>query len=193
MAARDNGIAPAWFFHVEAREIGDNETLIPLSFWTGDEDITLTIPNAGGGNVSRVYRGGVNLRVNDLKYVADLTNGSTMITVSQVAALTQLLARSYNLRLAPCEIHATSWNNGSLVGVPQLQWAGIIDEGPIATPSYGNDGQIAFTIRSKVMTEMTVTNPAKSSDEHQLRRLAGDTFCRYSSIIGTRKVQWRKD
>lgn len=191
-AARDGSLAPIWFFHVVAR---DHETgaAVPISVWSGDEDITLTVQAADGSNVSRLFTGNVGLSVTGLKYVADLTDNPVTVSLSQIAPVAQLMARGYDLRLAYCEIHASAWAGGGLASTPQLQWVGIVDEGPIATPAAGNDGGINLMVRSEIMAQLTAINPAKSSDEHQRRRQGGDSFCRYSGVIGSREIQWFKD
>lgn len=190
-AARDGAIAPVWFFHVEARDL-QNGAAVPISFWSGDEDITLTLNAADGTTVSRSFRGGCGLQIEDLQYVADLTDNAVTVSLSQIAPAAQLLARGHDLRLAYCEIHAATWIGGVLSGVPQLQWVGIIDEGPLSTPAAGSDGGISLSVRSEIMTQLSAINPAKSSDEHQRRRNSLDGFCRYSGVIGSRKIQWYK-
>ncbi len=111
---------------------------------------------------------------------------------ARLTAVLDALADS-DLRLAPCEIHATSWAGGVFASAPQLQWVGVVDDGPISTPAAGSDGGISLTIRSEIMWMLGATNPAKSSDEHQKRRASGDRFAEYSGIIGERNISWRKD
>lgn len=191
-AARDGAVAPVWFFHVVARD-RDTGAAVPLSVWSGDEDLPLTVTAADGATVSRLFTGGVGLQIAGLKYVADLTDNPVTVSLSQIAPHAQLMARGHDLRLAYCEIHSTVWQRGVFASDPQLQWVGIVDEGPIATPSAGGGGGISLTIRSEIMAQLTAINPAKSSDEHQRRRGALDAFCRYSGVIASRSVQWFKD
>lgn len=191
-AARDGAVAPIWFFHVIVYD-SDTNAAVPISVWSGDEDITLTVQAADGSNVSRLFTGNVGLSVTGLKYVADLTDNPVTVSLSQIAPVAQLMARGYNLRLAYCEIHSTAWAGGALASTPQLQWVGIVDEGPIATPAAGSDGGISLIVRSEIMAQLTAINPAKSSDEHQRRRRANDSFCRFSGVIASREIQWFKD
>lgn len=191
-AARDSAVAPIWFFHVVARD-RDTGAAVPISVWSGDEDTTLTVQAADGSAVSRLFVGNVGLSVSGLKYVADLTNNPVTVSLSQIAPVAQLLARGHDLRLAYCEIHTTAWAGGALASAPQLQWVGIVDEGPIATPAAGSDGGITLNVRSEIMAQLTAVNPAKSSDEHQRRRHSGDSFCRYNGVIASREIQWFKD
>lgn len=190
-AARDQGIAPIWFAHflVKDRATG---AAVPFGLWSGDEDLTFAVEAPTGGTSSRLYRGGCNLTVDGLAYVADLTDNPVTVGISQIADAAQHLVRGYDVRLAYCEIHATTWTGGALTSVPQLMWVGIVDEGPISTPAFGGEGGIALTIRSELMTQLQAANPAKSSDAHQRRRAEGDAFCKYASTIASRNIQWYK-
>lgn len=188
-AARDGGIRPVWFFWIEARD-RDNGSAQPLGLWTGDEDITVSVQTPAGGMVSRLYLGGCNLSVDGIQYVADLTDNPITVSMSQIASPVQQLVRVRDVRLAYCELHSTTLIGGALTSPPDLDWVGIVDEAPVATPSVGSDGGIALSVRSELMSMLTATNPAKSSDAHQKRRQPGDRFSEYASIIHSRKVQW---
>lgn len=187
--ARDGGIAPIWFAHFNARN-RVTDAVEPLGLWSGDEDITVSVQAPSGGLISRSYIGGCNLSVEGIQHVIDLTDNAITINMSQIADATQQLVRGYDVRFAEVEIHATTWNGGIFASVPQLQWVGIVDEAPIATPAVGGDGSISMSVRDEIMAMLTTINPAKSSDAHQKRRRAGDLFCQYSSTISSRKVQW---
>lgn len=189
--AQDDGIAPAYFLWVVGRDraTGADQS---LGLWSGDEDITLTVEQPDGSSVPRSYIGNCNLDVDAIQYVADLTDNPVSVNLSQIAPAAQLLVRGYDVRLAYCEIHATTWTGGALTSAPQLQWIGIVDEGPISTPGTGGEGGIALSIRSEIMTQLGQASPAKSSDTHQKRRRSGDRFCEYAGIIGSRKIQWFK-
>lgn len=195
-AARDGAVAPVWFLWVVAKDRSSGEDQ-PVGLWGGDEDITLTMEQADGTTVSRTYVGGCNLDIPDgIPYVADLTDNPVTVTMSQIADTAQLMVRGYDVRLSYCEIHATTWTGGALTSIPQLQWVGIIDEAPITTPATGSDnesgsdGGISLTIRSEIMSMLTATNPAKSSDAQQQKRLSGDLFCKYAGTIESWNLQW---
>lgn len=190
-SARDDGIAPAWFAWIVAKDraTGDPQ---PMGLWSGDEDITVSVETPDGGSASRTYIGGCNLSVEGLMYVADLTDNPITVMISQIADAAQQLVRGYDVRRAYCEIHATTWTGGAFTCAPQLQWVGIVDEGPISTPAAGGEGGIALTVRSEIMTQLQAISPAQSSDAHQRRRVAGDRFCEYASTISSRNLQWYK-
>lgn len=189
---REFGIAPAHFLWIIGKD-RDTGAASPMGLWSGDEDITVSVEIPGGGLASRSYIGGCNLDVQDLRYVGDLTDNAVTVSISQIADAAQYLVRGLDVRLAYCEIHATSMTGGAFVSAPQLQWVGIVDDGPISTPSVGDDGGIALSIRSEMMTMLTSINPAKSSDAHQKRRQTGDRFSEYAGTINSRKVQWYKE
>lgn len=191
-AARDDGIAPVYFawFKPRDRETGNTVT---LGFWSGDEDISLSVPKPEGGTQTRTYVGGCGLTVEGLQYVGDLSDQPVTVGLSQIAAGAQQLVRGYDVRLADCEIHATSMSGGAFVSAPQLMWVGIVDEGPISTPSAGGEGGIALTVRDELIAQLSAVNPAKSSHAHQISRQAGDLFCKYGSTVSSREVQWYKE
>lgn len=190
-AARDAGIRPVYFFWIVGKDRSSGAAQ-PMGLWTGDEDITVSVQDPTGGTSSRHYLGGCNLVVDGIQYVADLTDNPITVSMSQIAGPVQQLVRVHDVRLAYCELHSTTMTGGALTSPPDLDWVGIVDEAPIATPSVGSDGGIALSVRSELMSMLTATNPAKSSDAHQKRRQAGDRFSEYASIIHSRKVQWFK-
>ena len=190
-AARDQGIAPIYFVWIVGKD-RDTGADSPMGFWSGDEDISVTVPQPDGTSATRTYLGGVGLSVEGLTRIGDLTDNAVTVSMSQIADAAQELARGLDPRLAYVEIHVTSMVGGAFASAPQLEWVGIVDEGPISTPSYGSEGGISYSVRSELMVMLTATNPAKSSDAHQKRRAAGDRFSEYASTIGSRNVQWYK-
>ncbi len=190
-ASRDAGIAPVYFFWLRARN-RDTGAVETMGLWSGDEDISQQVESPEGGFTTRSYLGGCNLRVDGIQYVADLTDNPVSVSLSQIADAAQQLVRGYDVRLAYCEIHATSWVGGAFASPPQLLWVGVVDDVSIATPDVGGEGQMGFSVRSEIMSQLTAINPAKSSDSHQKRRQAGDRFSEYSAVIKSRTVQGYK-
>ena len=190
-ASRDAGIAPVYFFWVRGKN-RDTGATATMGLWSGDEDISQQVESPEGGFSTRPYLGGCNLRVNGIQYVADLTDNPVTVSLSQIAEAAQQLVRGYDVRLAYCEIHATSWVGGAFASQPQLLWVGVIDDVLIATPEVGGEGQMGFSVRSDLMSQLTAINPTKSSDSHQKRRQSGDRFSEYSGAIKARNIQWYK-
>lgn len=189
--ARSDGIRPIYFVWIVAkdRDTGANSA---MGFWSRSEDVALEVPLPGGGSETRAYLGGCGVSVDGLVRVGDLTDNPVTVAMSQIAPAAQQLARGLDPRLAYVEIHVTSMVGGAFASAPQLEWVGIVDEGPISTPNYGGEGEISYSVRSELMAQLTATNPAKSSDAHQKRRAPGDRFSEYASTIGARAVQWYK-
>ncbi|MDS9468599.1 hypothetical protein RGQ15_13600 [Paracoccus sp. MBLB3053] len=191
-AARDAGIAPVWFVWLAGRDFDTGEE-IEGGIWSGQDDLTVNVPLPDrSGSQTRTYIGGCGLSVTGISLHADWSDKPVTVSLSQIADGAQYLMRGVDLRLAPCEIHATSLTGGALVSPPQLEFAGIIDEGGIATPAPASEGAITMAVRSELLTMYSATNPAKSSDAHQKRRAAGDRFCEYAGTVSGRKVQWYK-
>lgn len=191
-AAPDKGIAPAYFLHVLAKN-RDTGAIEPFGLWTGDQDIAQSVQLPTGGVGSREYYGGVNLKVDPITYVGELVDEPITLVMSQIAPATQQLVRGYDLRLAYCEIHTTSLNGTVFFSVPQLQYVGIVDDAPIGTAESGGEANIKLVLRSEIMSQLTMTNPAKSSDSHQKRRQSTDQFSRYSGVIKSRDIDWYKE
>lgn len=190
-AARDQGIAPVYFVWIVGKD-RDTGADSAMGFWSRTENTSVIVPLPDGTSATRTYLGGVGLAVEGLARVGDLTDNPVTVSMSQIAPAAQEMARGLDPRLAYVEIHVTSMIGGAFVSAPQLEWVGIVDEGPISTPEYGSEGGISYSIRSELMVMLTATNPAKSSDAHQKRRAAGDRFSEYASTIGSRNVQWYK-
>lgn len=189
-AAPDNGVAPVYFmwFYAKDRETG---TIEEFGLWTGDEDISITVQSPlGGVTQARDYLGGVNLEVGEIVYSGSLVDEPLGVKMSQIAPAAQQLIRGYELRLAECELHATSLNGGAFFSTPQLQHIGVVDDAQIATPEAGSDGSISLVIRSDLMAQYTKINPNKSSDAHQKQRLENDEFSRYAGVVQSRDLQW---
>lgn len=188
-AARTSGIAPVYFVWITGKD-RDTGAASSMGFWSRTETISVTVPRPDGTTATRTYIGGCGLSVEGLTRTGGLEDNPVTVSMSQIADAAQQMARGLDPRLAYVEIHVTSMTGGALVSAPQLEWVGIVDEGPISTPSFGSDGAISFSVRSELMVMLTATNPAKSSDAHQKRRQAGDRFCEYASTISSRKIQW---
>lgn len=189
-SARGAGIQPAFFVWFTGKD-RDSGAPVSMGVWSRARSTSISVPLPDGSNSAlRTYIGGCGLSVSGLRNVADLTDNPVTVTMSQIADAAQYLIRGLDLRLARCEIHATSLRGSVLVSAPQLQWVGIVDEGPISTPAAGSDGGISLSVRSEILSMLSAINPAKSSDAHQKRRREGDEFSKYSSTVSARNIQW---
>lgn len=187
--ALDTGVRPAWFLWVIAkdRSTGADE---PVGLWSGDEPVSVTVALPDGSTASRAYFGQVGMAVDSIPLGVGLEDRPVTVTLSQIADPVQDMLRVLDARHAYCELHAGLFDGGALVSAPQLEFVGIVDEAPINTPAAGGEGSVALSIRDEMLTQLSAINPAKSSDAHQRRRQAGDTFSVYSGVIGDRELQW---
>ncbi|PTV94927.1 hypothetical protein C8J27_106196 [Rhodobacter aestuarii] len=194
-AAPEAGLVPVHFVWIVGRD-RESGAAVPIGLWSGAEEISIEVAHPGGAAQRRDYIGGCGFTVEGLRYVADLTDNAVSVALSAIAdPVRDLLSdpgQGLDLRLAYVEIHATTMTGGAFTSAPQLQWVGIVDDGPLSTPAAGGEGGIALSIRSEIMTQLGMSSPAKSSDAHQKRRAATDRFCEAAALIGARTIQWYK-
>lgn len=191
LGARDNGIVPRTFVYITAKRIDDGSP-VTLGMWTGDDDINIGVVSGITGNVeNRVYYGALNLVIGDIPRVSDMTIQTLTIEMSQVAAVTQILSREYDLRLAKVEVHEMTLDvrTRQPSAIPQVAFLGEIDSAPLTTPAIGQDGKVSLSVNSDAISMLARINPAKSSFEGQKRR-NGDGWGRYASTVATWNIQW---
>ena len=114
--AQDTGIEPAMFISLTVKNRTTDATA-DFGFWTGDENISIDVEAPTGGLINKTFIGGVNLTVDNISYVADLTDNPVSVGLSQIADEVQNMVRGYTARFAQCLIHGTSWSGGQLVSV----------------------------------------------------------------------------
>lgn len=190
--AVESDIAPAWFFWAEPRD-RETDDDVGIGFWSGDEDITITVQKPDGNNVSRLYLGNVGLEVDSLKQSIDLTDNPVNVTMSQIADAAEFFVRGYDPRMAYCEIHVTAMNGGAFTSNPQIVYIGIVDDITLTTGSSQSNGGITLVVRSEIMSMLLDINPTKSSHEHQRRRNPVDNFAEFASTVNNRRIQWYKE
>ncbi|WP_407496854.1 hypothetical protein [Pseudooceanicola sp. MF1-13] len=183
----EQGGGVAHFFYIEPRDRQTGD-VVPYAFWTGQEDVPVTVTRPDGVEVTRTYLGNRGLIVGSISYVGTLTSQSVSVSLSQSEPEPQEIVRQHDAQRAYCEIYTAVMNKGAFPGPPQLEWVGVLDKAPIKTPAIGGRGQIALTIRSEMMWQLGRSNPAKSSHEHQRRRRSDDDFCKYATLAESRKV-----
>ena len=168
-----------------------------MSFWTGDEDILITV-TSGINNLpsTRTFYGGVNLAVSPIPRVSSLTVQTVTIEMTAIAPVVQELVRGLDLRLGQVEIWDALLDPDSrlLVGTPPLAWLGVVDGSPINTESEGGDEVVEIKTVNDAMVMLTRSNPAKSSHEEQKKRLGPtgevDDFGKYAGSVGSWRVPW---
>ncbi|MCM2472159.1 hypothetical protein HGO38_01540 [Rhizobium sp. CG5] len=191
VAAREDGIVPRRLVYITAkdRETGDP---VEVGIWTGDDDVNIPVLSGlTGTEETRTYYGGLNLSVGEIPRVSDLTTQTVTIEMSQIAEITQLLVRGYDVRLAKVEIHDLLLDPRSRMPVApaEIAFLGEVDGAPIDTPAAGSDGKITLNVVSDAISMLSRTNPAKSSYQGQKRR-SDDRWGRYKGTVGNWELPW---
>lgn len=190
--AQDTGLAPRQFVYVKNVKPFAAGAALSFGFWTGDEDAIFTVIDGETGlPVDRTYYGAVNMVVDNIPRVSDMTIQSISISVSQIATATELLVRGYDVRLAKVEIHEMALDPDSHLPIsnPEVIFLGQIDGAPIETPAVGEDGAITFSINSDAMSMLSRVNPRKSSFQSQRRR-SDDRFGKYAGTVKNWPIKW---
>jgi hypothetical protein len=189
--ARELGIVPRTLVSITSKSFADGSTVVS-NFWTGDETETITVFSiVAGEDVARQFVGGVNLYIDSIPRVSDLTIQTVSIGFSQIAAPVQNAIRGTNVRLAKVEVWEALFDpkNRQLVSKPPLTFLGEINGAPVETPEDGGEGSIEINCVSDAISMLTRKNPQKSSDAAQSRR-SGDEFGKYSGVVKTWRVEW---
>ena len=190
--AQDTGVAPRQFVYVKNVKPYGGGAAVSFGFWTGDDDAIFTVIDGETGSpVNRTYYGAVNMVVDNIPRVSDLTVQSIQIEVSQIATATELLVRGYDVRLAKVEIHEILLGPESRLPVsdPEVIFLGQIDAAPIETPRTGEDGTITFSINSDAMAMLARVNPRRSSFQSQRRR-SDDRWGKYAAVVKNWPIKW---
>ena len=190
--AQDTGLIPRTFVYVKNVKPFAGGAAASFGFWTGDDDATFTvIDGVTGLPVARDYYGAVNMTVDHIPRVSDLTIQSIEISVSATAAVTELLVRGHDVRLARVEIHEMALDKDSRLPIsdPEVVFLGQIDGAPLETPAAGDDGVITFAINSDAMSMLSRVNPRKSSYQSQRRRM-DDQWGKYSGTVKNWPITW---
>lgn len=191
--APDKGLTPRNLVWFVARSL-DGLSTQPFGFWNELDTATVSVLRGDTGTTeNRVYEGdGSLLDISPIVLTSDLTVQSVTISLSQIHASVQNMVRGYDIRSAPVEIHRILFDpqTNQPVASAISRFMGKVDKAPIGTPTPGQEGSIPITCRS-ILSELTRTNPAKKSDEHQKTR-SGDRFRQYSGVADV-PVFWGTD
>ncbi|CAN7507279.1 hypothetical protein [Pararhizobium sp. LjRoot238] len=194
--ARERGIVPRKLISMTGRDFETGDPAL-MSFWSGDEDVTMTVVSGiTGATSSRLFYGNVNLTVSSIPRVADLTIQTVTVAASQIAEPIQALVRGLDVRLAKVEIWEALLDPTSrlLVSTPPLVFLGEVDGSPITTPEVGGEGSVEISVVSDAISMLTRKNPQKSSFEAQKLRspnpASPDQFGKYAASIRSWSIPW---
>lgn len=180
------GIVSRVLFWVSPRDFGAPTVKYPVGFWTGAQDMDFTIDS-----VVRTYHGaGTILQPEPITTSIGLNVRRHELPVIPLSDEMVDIFRTYELRLAPLEIHRALFYPAdmTLVEEPHRLFKGYVDEVVLPTPEIGGEATARITIASTARN-LTKTVPQKRSDVVQQMR-GGDRFRRYTDISGAVDVWW---
>lgn len=183
VAAPTSGLRARDLVTFKARPIGGGAP-VEFSFWNDIDTVAIQVFRGDTGSAeSRTFVGdGALLKVGATTFGSDLTIQTLTITMSQLHATVQNMARGYDIRQAQVEVHRVLFDprTNAVIGPATSRFVGKVNKAPIATPKSGEEGGIDIACVSH-LREMTRTNPAKKSDETQKRR-SSDRFRRHGNV-----------
>lgn len=189
--ARERGIVPRKLVSITGRSFED-DSLQTMSFWSDVEEREISVASGVDGLVStRLFYGGVNLKVSAIPLVLDMTIQTVEIEASQIAPAVQALVRGMDIRLGKVEIWEALLDptTRQFVSRPPIVWLGEVDGSPIETPEVGGAGRVSISTVSDAISMLTRKNPAKSSYEEQRKR-QGDEWGLYAGSNRHWKPRW---
>ena len=190
--SRDTGLEPRRFLFIQAKRI-DNGEQVSIGFWTGDDDINISVISPITGNLeARQYYGAQNLSISPIARNSKLETEEITATLNNISIEAQTAVRGYDLRLAKAEIHEIVFNGREPVSPPECVFLGEVDSAPLNTPDINSEGNISVTMVSDAISALSISNPLLSSYEGQKLRNANDTYGLYSSTLGKWIVPWGK-
>jgi hypothetical protein len=196
MAALTNapelGIIPHKLLTVTGNEWADETDAARLSFWTGDENLIMTVTSGLNGLPSnRTFYGGVELQVPSIPRVADLTVQTIDVQLNILADAVAQLVRGFDIRLGKVEIWDMLLDPKTRLSVslPQLVFLGEVDGSPISTPSVGSEGGVVIRCASDAISMLNRKNFTKSSYEAQKQR-DGDEWGKDANVVKSWRVPW---
>ncbi len=169
----------------------DDGDPVPFGFWTGADDVTVTVPNLDGNTESRNFvGGGTLLEVPPVVDAVGLEIRTVTFGLSQIHANVALMVRGHTIRVARVELHRGELgaDNGELVDDPELLFAGRVDAAKIEDAAIGGEGRTDIMAVGDVV-DLTRTSPMLKSDESQKLR-SGDRFRRYADTAAAVDVFW---
>lgn len=190
--APDRGIVPRRLVSVTGREWSGESDAGLMSFWTGDEDVEMTVVSGLNGLPSaRLFYGAVELRVGSIPRVSDLTIQTITVSLNVFADPVAQLVRGYDIRLAKVEIWDMLLDPTSRrpISTPQLVFLGEVDGSPIETPEVDGEASVKLKCVSDAISMLTRKNYTKSSYEAQKLR-GGDEWGKYANTVKTWRIPW---
>lgn len=182
------GVIAHWLVWVQA---GDplTESATARGFWTGDDDVTITIDG-----VARQYAGAGALQgVQPIVEETGLAVRMLRVELTDVDDVRALL-RGLIVKAQPVEIHRAVFDleTRALVVAPELRFAGTVDETPMETGAVGGSSRFGIVIAS-LTRGLTRLVPLFKSDAALQSRAPGDEFRKYAATTTKWVVPWGEE
>lgn len=152
--------------------------------WSGAGDLSITIDGE-----ARLYRGGGSiLTIDDLVSQEGAIVQHQSVRLSGIAASVLLLARQYDMRDAPCEIHIrrTHPETGALLSVSRV-FKGYVETQRIITGEKGGTSTVDLSLVSTARN-LTRKVALRRSDASHQRAQAADRF--FQHCEGNGSIWW---
>lgn len=157
----------------------------PVGFWTGDDHQAFTI-----NSVSRTYYGaGAALDLGETVSEVGIVIRTRTVRLSGLAPKVLDMAKAYEARLAPVEIHRAEFDplTNALIDAPERVFKGWVDQ--IQWTQNAETVECVLTLAS-IARALTRTQTQKYSDASQRLRDVNDAFFQYVDVSGTTDVYW---
>lgn len=163
----------------------DTGERITFGIWNGDDNQTFTV-----GGDARVYLGAQGaFSVDPVIEEVGTVVRSQNVRLSSITPEVEAVARGYDLRLAPAELHLALLDPESAALIDlQLRFRGQVTSAPIPTPPVNGSAPMSVTIASS-WRGLTRLLPLRKSDAAQRAR-DGDGFRKYGSISQGVRAPW---
>jgi hypothetical protein len=180
------------FLWIEGRT-RDTGAAVSHGLWSDVGDVSAQVINPEtNAAVTRNFEGaGALVQISDIPAVSSLTVQDVTIDLSQIAAQTEQIVRTYEARQAKVQIFRGFFDPATraLIDPAQCRFFGFVDKVEIVTPKEGETGSACFTCVSHTQ-EMTRSNPDTRSHDSQKLRLSTDTFYRDTAGAGSWEIFW---
>lgn len=157
----------------------------PVGFWTGEDHQAFTI-----NSVSRTYYGaGAALDLGETVSEVGIVIRTRTVRLSGLAPKVLDMAKAYEARLAPVEIHRAEFDplTNALIDAPERVFKGWVDQ--IQWTQNAETVECVMTLAS-IARALTRTQTQKYSDASQRLRDVNDAFFQYVDVSGTTDVYW---
>lgn len=187
-----SAIAPVNFVLVTARVFGGG-SFAGFGFTDWGEDVTTNIVSGvNGSTVSTAFFGdeGPIIKIDPIPLKIGLQIDTINVTLNHLHPAVETMARGYDLRNVPVQIHRGYRDNTTsyLVAAPRPRFVGFVNGAPIETGPIGGQGSLRLKVVSSAR-ELTRVGTYKFSDASQQQR-SGDRFFRYTDNTEDLPVFW---